>query len=418
MTGLQRTARLGLKSLWLHKLRSGLTALGIVFGVSSVVAMLAIGEGASQEAQDQIKKLGSRNIIITSVKPPAEKAAQTSGSRLTEYGITYDDLELIKTTALSVDIVVPMREIRQDAYRLQHKVDALVVGTVPWYQEIRSMPLLDGRFLDGEDMRTQKSICVINTEIAATLFPFDNPLFQTLKIAGDYYKVVGVIDDSALVSQNGTKATRRLYVPITTARARFGEMTMTHTSSSREMEKVQLHQATVKVRSEEEVLDTAEVIRTLLSRRHKKTDFDLTVPLELLRQAERTKRIFNIVLGSIAAISLLVGGIGIMNIMLASVTERTREIGIRRALGAKRRDIIAQFLTETVLLSGCGGLLGIALGIALPLVVSRVAKMRTVVTPWSLVLAFGISAAVGIVFGIYPARRAAGLDPIEALRHE
>ena len=185
-----------------------------------------------------------------------------------------------------------------------------------------------------------------------------------------------------------------------------------------EFERVQLHQIIVKVDELEQVTETAAILQTMLSLFHKKQDYELVVPLELLRQAERTKRIFSIVLGSIAAISLLVGGIGIMNIMLASVTERTREIGIRRALGAKRRDIITQFLTETVILSGSGGMIGIVIGVTIPFMITKFAHMATIVTLWALLLAFCISAAVGVIFGLYPAYRAANMDPIEALRHE
>ena len=414
---LQRTIKLGLKSLWLHKLRSGLTALGIVFGVASVVAMLAIGEGASQEAQEQIRNLGSTNVIISSVKPPTSGAASSSGNSMVEYGITYEDLERMASTLPNVDVVAPVREVRQDAYYLARKTDATVIGTVPWFVQLRKMPLLEGRFLSSSDMLDQKSLCVINRAVAHDLFPYDNPLQRSVKIGADYYHVVGLIDDSVLKAGEG-KTSKRIFIPLTTLRARFGDTTMKFTSGSREFEKVLLHQATVRIAGEDRVLETADAIRTLMRRFHKKQDFEITVPLELLNQAKRTKRIFSIVLGSIAAISLLVGGIGIMNIMLASVTERTREIGIRRALGAKKRDIIVQFLTETVLLSGSGGMLGIMLGVMLPIAVSYIAHMRTIVTPWSLILAFGISAAVGIVFGLYPAQRAADLDPIEALRHE
>jgi len=415
---LKRTIKLGLKSLWLHKLRSGLTALGIVFGVASVVAMLAIGEGASQEAQEQIKKLGSHNVIISSVKPPGETSAQTSGNSMVEYGITYDDLERIETTIPEVDVVVPVRELTRSVYNGLRKCDGTIVGTVPWFQEVRNLPLLAGRFLSGEDLRAQKSLCVINAQVAEELFAYENPLHMGLKIGGDYYKVIGILDDSVLGAPGESKSSRRIFIPITTARSRYGDTTMKQSSSGREFEKVLLHQATIKIRREEHVIEIADAIRRMLETYHKKQDFEITVPLELLNQAKRTKRIFSIVLGSIAAISLLVGGIGIMNIMLASVTERTREIGVRRALGAKKRDIIVQFLTETVLLSGSGGMLGIGLGIALPFVVSYFTKLQTVVTPWSLILAFSISAAVGIVFGLYPARRAANLDPIDALRHE
>ncbi len=209
-----------------------------------------------------------------------------------------------------------------------------------------------------------------------------------------------------------------VYIPLTTARRRFGELIVRRQSGSFNMERIQLHQINVRVASPELVPATAKVIQNLLERFHKKKDFKLIIPLELLRQAEQTKRIFNVVLGSIAAISLLVGGIGIMNIMLASVTERTREIGIRRALGAKKKDIVTQFLVETVVLSAGGGLLGVVFGVTIPFLVSHFAKMKTIITPWSLILAFSISAAIGIIFGLYPARKAANMDPIEALRHE
>jgi len=414
---LKRTVKLGVKSLWLHKLRSGLTALGIVFGVASVVAMLAIGEGASQEAQDQIKQLGSHNIIITSKKPPSDGAASTQSNSMLDYGLTYRDVEYIESTIPGVEVAVPVREIPRDVYHLRRKTDGMVVGTVPWLPEIRTMTIAAGRFLHSVDMYEQRGVCVINKLVAEDLFPYSNPLAKTVRISGNYYSVIGIIDDSGLNAQ-GESATKRVFIPITTIRSRFGETTISRLSGSSQAERIELNQITVKVDEIEKVVETSAAIGALLDRRHGKPDYEMTVPLELLRQAEQTKRIFNIVLGSIAAISLLVGGIGIMNIMLASVTERTREIGIRRALGAKKADIITQFLTETVLLSGSGGLTGVILGVTLPLAVSHFAKMRTIVTPWSLILSFGISAAVGIVFGIYPAHRAANLDPIEALRHE
>jgi putative ABC transport system permease protein len=210
----------------------------------------------------------------------------------------------------------------------------------------------------------------------------------------------------------------RMFVPIETARMRYGEVLVKRRSGSSEVEKVQLHEVTLQVASRDAVVDVSLAVKDVLERNHKKQDFEVVVPLELLRRAERTKQIFNVVLGSIAAISLLVGGIGIMNIMLASVTERTREIGVRRALGAKRRDIVVQFLVETVMLSAAGGLLGVALGVTIPWLVSAFAGMKTIVTFWSPVIAFTISGLVGVVFGIYPAFRAARMDPVEALRHE
>jgi putative ABC transport system permease protein len=269
------------------------------------------------------------------------------------------------------------------------------------------------------------SVCVLGAEVASHLFPIYSPIGQTVRVGGNYYKVVGVMLPMAKSGKNGEKATgtsggvvNRIYIPLSTSRTRFGETLVKRRSGSMEAEKVALHEVTVKVDNRDEVVNVSLAIKEILERNHKKEDYEMIVPLELLKRAERTKQIFNIVLGSIAAISLLVGGIGIMNIMLASVTERTREIGIRRALGAKRRDIILQFLIETVILSGSGGLLGVVLGVAIPFFVTYFAEMVTIVTFWSPIIAFSISALVGIVFGIYPALRAADMDPVEALRHE
>jgi putative ABC transport system permease protein len=226
----------------------------------------------------------------------------------------------------------------------------------------------------------------------------------------------GIKGDEA---QDTSKTTsKRMFIPLETIKMRYGEVLMRRRTGSFEAERVQLHEVTVKVAKLDQVMNVADAIKQALEYGHKKKDFEIVVPLELLKRAERTKQIFNIVLGSIAAISLLVGGIGIMNIMLASVTERTREIGIRRALGARRHDIVMQFLVETVLLSGAGGIIGVLLGVAIPFIVTWTAGMKTIITLWSPLLAFSISALVGVVFGIYPAIRAAEMDPVEALRHE
>ena len=428
----KRTVKLGLKSLWMHRLRSTLTALGIIFGVSSVIAMLAIGEGASRDAQEKIAQLGSRNIIIKTVEPPEEKSAMAQQQGLKEYGLTYRDAERFRNAIPDVRVIVPNRRISEQALYRNKRVSVEAIGTVPWYPEISLVRVERGRFLSSTDMHYKQGVCVVDERVAKELFGFDDPLAQYVKIAKDYYRVVGVATEQGntlavqkadseenAASKDGAGAnTGAIYIPLTTVKNRFGEMSLQITGSGGTLERVELQEIIVQVRDIDLVLGTRRSIQTLLGRFHKKNDYEITVPLELMKQARDFQRIFTIVLGSIAAISLLVGGIGIMNIMMATVSERTREIGIRRALGAKKRDIIFQFLSETLLLTLSGGILGIALGAAIPLLVTYFGEMRTVVTTGSLILAFGISAAVGITFGLYPAYRAANMDPIESLRHE
>ena len=430
LTGFSRIIKVGFKSLWLHRLRSLLTVLGIVFGVCSVIAMLAVGEGASHEAQEQIRQLGSNNIIVRSVKPTDEKRVSTAQSYVIEYGITYLDVERIRQTIPDVTVVVPGRIIRDRVWNATQHVDAEIAGTVPWYPELRNLSLLDGRYFTDLEMDSRKNVCVLSEPMARRLFPLTPPVGNNVRIGSDYYNVIGVISQEAVAaaamantakqenSRSNAMATPRVYIPLTAAKSRFGEILVRRSSGSMEAEIVELHELIVQVHKQDAVEETSKVVEELFSRNHKKRDYEMIVPLELLRQAERTKQIFNTVLGAIAAISLIVGGIGIMNIMLASVTERTREIGIRRALGAKRRDIVVQFLVETVILSGCGGIIGVGLGVLIPYFITRFAEMATIVTFWSPIIAFTISATVGLVFGIYPALRAANMDPVEALRHE
>jgi len=428
---LKRTFTLGLKSLWMHRLRSTLTTLGIVFGVSSVIAMLAIGEGASKHAREQIERLGSRNIIIKSVAPPEDPENTSSAQGMRQYGLTYADAERFRNSVPDVDVIVPVRRLTQRAWYRTRKITAEVVGTVPWYPEMASIHLEMGRFLSGTDASYRQAVCVVDTGVVEELFRFDDALNQDVKVAGDFYRIVGIVSsqsgsaaasvsaDTPVSQDRGGANAGRIYIPLTTAKDRFGEISVQFGGGSGpNVEKVELQEIVVKVARDESVLPMKEILETLLKRFHPKTDYQIVVPLELLREAERTKMIFSIVLGSIAAISLLVGGIGIMNIMLATVSERTREIGIRRALGARKKDIIAQFLSETLLLTLAGGVLGILLGLAIPLLVTRFGHMPTVITSGSLFLAFGISAGVGITFGLYPAYRAANMDPIESLRHE
>ncbi|MBE0544310.1 MAG: ABC transporter permease [Verrucomicrobia bacterium] len=420
------TVRLGIKSLMLHKLRSILTMLGIIFGVCSVIAMLAIGEGASYAAQEEIKKLGSENIILRSLKPAEdEKLAGLGRGGTIDYGLTYQDGARIQSTIPGVRRVLPVRIIRESVLFGPNSVACQVLGTLPFYPEIVGLEVVRGRFLTETDERNMDNVCVLTVGLAQRLFPYQDPLDHSVKVDSFYYRVVGLVREQNLPehrTQQGTMEGEPLdnnvYVPLSVSRTRFGEVLIRRSAGGFEAEKVELHQLTVQMNDTAAVESADPQIKTLLGRFHARNDYEIVVPLQLLRQAERTKAIFNVVLGSIAAISLLVGGIGIMNIMLATVTERTREIGVRRALGAKRRDITLQFLVETVVLSVGGGLIGVALGVITPIVVSQLTDMKTIVTLWSVLLAFGISGAVGIVFGLYPAKAAAQLDPIEALRHE
>jgi putative ABC transport system permease protein len=421
------TVRLGVKSLMLHKLRSMLTMLGIIFGVCSVISMLAIGEGASYEAQEAIKRLGSQNIILRSVKP-ADEARQSgnTGRRMgIKYGLTYEDGGRLQSTIPGVVRVLPMRIIRENVRYNRNEVPCQVIGTLPVYTEVVGVDVLRGRFLTQMDELYQNNVCVVTAGLAQRLFSYQDPLECAVTIDAFAYQVVGIIREKNMPEQRtqagkmeGEPLDNNVYIPLSTSRTRFGEILIKMSAGSFQAEEIQLHQITVQMQDVQAVETADPQIKTVLSKFHEKVDYETIVPLQLLRQAEQTKRIFNIVLGSIAAISLLVGGIGIMNIMLATVTERTREIGVRRAIGAKRRDITMQFLVETVVLSIGGGLIGVLVGVVTPIVVSHLTTMKTIVTVWSVLLAFCISGAVGIIFGLYPAKAAARLDPIEALRHE
>jgi len=435
-----RTFQNGFKSLMLHKLRAGLAMLGILIGVTAVIWLVALGEGVSYQAQQQIKDLGATNIIIKSVKP-ASASPKSMGAFFIEYGVTRDDFERIRTIPTIIRSV-PMRDIHKEARFSDRTIDVRFIGCTSDYFFINHLTMERGRFITDRDGVDRDNVCVIGNETAKHLFPYEDPIGRAIRIENDFYVVVGLtasrLPSAAIGSSlEGRDYNADVYIPLPTFRARIGDQVFTAKAGGREGEIIQLNQITVTVADIDQVEQTADLIKTQLERFHKTPEYAVVVPKELLRQAEMLQMMFNALLVVIAGISLVVGGIGIMNIMLATVTERTREIGIRRALGAKRRDIISQFLAETVVLTGTGGALGMACGWlcspatqgvrwmlqnwfsdvwkSLPLHLQAVEPMFAA---WSFFVAFGISVVVGVAFGLYPARRAAMMDPIEALRHE
>jgi len=421
------TIRLGINNLRLHKLRSLLTSLGIIFGVAAVICMLSISEGASADELRMIQLLGTRNIIINSVKPPQTTQTSQGNTALVEYGITREDLGMIEASLPNVSHVVPLKTVSYRARHGDRQAMLNVVGTTPEFFDVVNISVARGRGLAEEDMLGRTNVCIIGEQVRADLFPFKDPLGETI-LAERYptavpFTVVGILEH---VQTAGTPArgveernlNTEVLVPFSTAAVQFGETTRRIAAGSREFIKMQYSGLYVTADSIEHVLPVSKMIERVFEYNHPRADYEIKVPLARLKLAEKKKRNNQLTLGFIAGISLLVGGIGIMNIMLATVTERTREIGIRRALGARRRHITVQFLVETVVLSTTGGLVGVILGVVGAHGVSRFAEWQTIVSVWSVVLSFGLSVLVGVFFGMYPAMSAARLDPIEALRYE
>jgi putative ABC transport system permease protein len=423
----RRSLVLALRSLWLHKLRLVLSVLGIIIGTAAVISLTAFGEGSMQDALDDIKRQGATNIIIRSVKPPEDSSNQRR-TRIAMYGLTYTDYDRFLTLD-SVRSHVPMRVFPTEVRRLERMHNGRMVATTPEYAEVNQLDLAAGRFLTTEDGHYMRNVAVLGSNTAAALFPFDDPLGQTIRLGQYFYQVVGVSRERMPTGGSGGSQAAEdfnddVYVPLGTCKARYGERILLRQSGAFTLEQIELSQVTLTIQEMDMVRPTGELIRDLLRARHLKNDWSVTVPLDRLEEAERAKNRFTRLLVLIASISLIVGGIGIMNIMLATVTERTREIGIRRALGAKRWDITLQFLVEAVVQTNVGGLSGVLLGLGLVYLIPILsARLTGTYLPaktdiFSIFLSLSVAVGVGIIFGLYPARRAALLDPIEALRHE
>jgi putative ABC transport system permease protein len=425
---------MALQSLSMHKTRTMLTMLGIIFGVGAVIAMLSIGEGARQEALEQIEVLGVRNVIIRSILPEETgQDAEESKSRL--MGITTKDAEAIETICSFAERVSVTWETRVDARTYEGHSQTSMIGTTPQYGPMFNVRMSEGQFLLRHHLETKANVCIVGSEISRALFGFRNPVGQLIKLQDQWFSVIGVMEAKKIAKTEDLTvaiSNEMILIPLTTAMSKFPREVKSTVrvfgrfgrfrGSSNEgqyLDRSTIDQIAVQVSDEVPITEAARVISRILEQRHnRQKDFTVTIPEQLIEQQQKTQSIFNVVMGAIAGISLLVGGIGIMNIMLASVLERTREIGIRRAIGATKRMVVVQFLAEAVFLSVIGGIIGIGIGWGLTEIITAYAGWRTIVSLWSMVLAFSVAAATGILFGFYPAKKASEKDVIESLRYE
>jgi putative ABC transport system permease protein len=401
-----------LASLGRHKLRSFLTMLGMIFGVGAVIAMLSIGAGAEKKSLDTIASMGIRNIIIQAKEFKSEELKQI---RTESLGVSLRDVEELQTILKPKPLISAVRRIKTYQVNSEKaRSDSPVVGVSSTYPTIQNLELLQGSFFLTDDERANSQVCVLGIVAKQKLFGFGDVLKQQIKVNDIWFTVVGVLADAMVEQQEfeGVKVqnpNNDIYIPITTAIRKFDTESVEN----------ELNEIVIQIAPGAVIKEQASTIDNLMKSMHRYVDdYMLQVPEKLLEQNQRTQGIFNIVMGAIASISLLVGGIGIMNIMLASVLERTNEIGLRRAIGAKKMDIRMQFMAEAIAISLAGGIIGVALGYGISWAVSSFAKWNTIITPQSIGLSFGVSSIIGLIFGIYPAVQASNLDPIECLRYE
>ncbi len=446
--------RIALQALVSNRLRSTLTALGIIFGVAAVITMLAIGRGAKQEILDQLELVGVNNIVVDAKEQSelknsdknqqeGEGKKKESGRKKVSGGMTLLDVQAIENTLpgirhVSPEVVVECQILRKGIYE-----DSRLIGVNRAYFEINNFKIIEGSNFSDLHLRYGEQVCIIGEAIREKFFGRQNPIGKRLKAGEIWLTVIGVLAPRQVSKEAEENLGLRdynmdIYTPLKTILLRVNDRSTVSTNSSSmamfgagmaifrfsggssgDGNINQIDRIVIQVAETGDLKSISQVIRRMLKRRHNGVeDFEITVPILLLEQQQRAKSVFNLVLGAIAGISLLVGGIGIMNIMLASVMERIREIGIRRALGARKGDIIGQFLMEAVLISLTGGIIGIILGVSGAVLVSRFTDILTIVSGWSIVLSFFIAFIIGLVFGISPARKAAMQDPIESLRHE
>lgn len=439
--------QIAFQAILANKMRSMLTALGIIFGVAAVIAMLAIGNGARQEILEQIKLVGVNNIVISPLREQKEEqvqdksnAASESGKKKFTPGLTLKDVESIKEVVPGVKIISPEVVIETDFLRNGLSRSGKLVGVEPAYFDITNFKIENGSIFNKKQLEYGEQVCIIGSKIKAKFFSNEDPIGKFIKCGQLWLKVIGVMEDKAVSDNSISKLGIRdynmdIYTPLRTVIVRYknrslitkaslasGNMGGDGDQQSTEKPKEnynQLDRVVVQVENTEELIPTSEVISRLMERRHYSVvDYEITMPELLLKQEQRTKDIFNIVLFAIACISLLVGGIGIMNIMLASVLERIKEIGLRLSIGAKKKDIVLQFVMESMLISFSGGIAGVLLGLIIAILISAILDIKTIVSIWSIFISFGVSLAVGLIFGIAPARRASEQDPIVCLRYE